>query len=87
MAVAYDYIVTIRATRKDGSTEEYRHPVQAYTINDAMMTALIELDAEHGITAGECKVLSVRPDVEKIGEQTRSMIEQMAASMNRRVRP
>jgi hypothetical protein len=79
MPLIYDYIVTIRATAKaDGRKEEHLRHVQAYSIQDAMMAALIELEAEHEfLSQCDLKVQSVRPDVAKIGEQTRLLIEQM----------
>lgn len=88
MPMVYDYIVHMRVTRKGGAVEEYRHPVQAYGIQDAALSAIYELDAEHGI-AGDgdvCKVLSIRPDVAKVGEETRSLMERAANEAARALR-
>jgi hypothetical protein len=81
--LVYDYIVTIRVTPKAGPVEEYRQPVQAYSIQDALVAALVELDAEHGVMASgaDVRAVSVRPDVGKIGEQTRSMLEELGRSL------
>jgi hypothetical protein len=89
--VAYDYVVTVRATPKTvgsgaigagaagaAAAETYRHPVQAYNIQDAMMSALIELEAEHGFgDKMDMRVLSVRPDPARLAAETTRIIEQM----------
>lgn len=83
MAVAYDYIVTFRVTEKGGAPEEYRVPIMAYSAAEALTCAMVELNAEHGFVdkGVDLKVLSVRPDVAKIGEQTRAMVQEMAKSL------
>ena len=81
--IAYDYIVHIQVTRANGQVEDWRHPLQAYGVQEAMIAAMIELDAEHQIAAAGnvIKVLSVRPDIAKIGETTRLMTEQSVEAM------
>jgi hypothetical protein len=62
MPLIYDYIVTIRATAKaDGRKEEHLRHVQAYSIQDAMMAALIELEAEHEFFIPVRSESAVRP--------------------------
>jgi hypothetical protein len=85
MAIVFDYVVTVVAVDKQGVKEEFTHPVAAYTLQEGAFAALLELEYEHNFQERgvKVKVKSVRPDIEKIGQQTREMLDELRKQMGR----
>ena len=75
----YDYIITVQATDAAGEVQRYVQQTQAYSLSEAVMSALLELDAQFGITSRGCdvKVLSARPDVEKARQAVRAHTKEL----------
>jgi len=78
MPIANPYIVVVQSEHpRSAELTEYRVPLEAYSITDAMTQALVELDAKYALFEQQykVKVLSVIPDTAKSIDRLTDMLK------------
>jgi hypothetical protein len=78
--IARPYVIVIAATHpRTGETSEHRVALEAYSIQDVIHQALVELDAKHSFMEQQykLKVLSVGPDTERSAEQLTTLLSEI----------
>lgn len=86
-AIAYPYLVHLRATKKNEKSEDHVIPVTAYNLMEAMQQAMLEVEVEveanHGLLGKGFLLSPIKagPDVEKL----RSDVEKSLADLRKAI--
>lgn len=82
-AIAYPYLVHLRATKKNEKSEDHVIPVTAYNLMEAMQQAMLEVEANHGLLGKGFLLSPIKagPDVEKL----RSDVEKSLADLRKAI--
>lgn len=82
-AIAYPYLVHLRATKKNEKSEDHVIPVTACNLMEAMQQAMLEVEANHGLLGKGFLLSPIKagPDVEKL----RSDVEKSLADLRKAI--
>lgn len=80
MGIANPYVVVIATTHpRSGEVTQHRMALEAYTVQDAVYQAMLELDAKHAVLEQQykIKVLSVGPDTKQAHDRLASLLDEI----------
>lgn len=87
MMSVYPYVVVLQYTHpKTKATEEHTIAVEAYSLNEALVQASVEMEAKHDYTRNnyEMRLLSVGPDTAKMKDAAAHLISELSGLMSPR---